>query len=250
MINELQFASQWWVWWSNPLIGIHPEQKVKLGLAPSASNDLDYFQLLQLRSSLSLADIPEEGMLQKPDLCYLALANSSQLEAHFISLAVWSLDSGILHARAQDWEANYGVTSPQTIREIIESRKEISSQLYVWHDSFAGQLRMLHSQALHVSYRSLLGLGIYLKSFTPQFYERWVLTQSATIQRVIGQLDPIPVDSQESADQWITPCLKNLIQEIQQAFPADDLEMAEFNELDEFSIEDNSAESIGGETHA
>lgn len=250
MINELQFGTQWWVWWSNPLIGIHPEQKLRLEIAPSVLSDIDYFQLLQLRSSLGLADVPEEGVLQKSDLRYLALASSIQLEAHFTSLAVWSMDSGILHARAQDWEASYGVTSQQTIREIIESRKDISNQLYVWHDGFVSQLRMLHSQPMHVNYRSILGLGIYLKSFTPLFYERWVLTQPTSTQRVIGQLDPIPANSQESAEQWINPCLKNLMTAIQQDFPADDLEMSEFNEMDTFSSEDSSDEGAGGVAHA
>ncbi len=55
MTGELIFSSRWWAWWSNPLIAIHEEHRVSLPLTKEQLDNIDYFNLLQLRSTLQIS---------------------------------------------------------------------------------------------------------------------------------------------------------------------------------------------------
>lgn len=241
MMDDPRFGTAWWAWWSNPLRGMHEDHKFCLPLTNAQLSTLDYFQLIQVRSVLGLPDTPDEQLSSKLELRCLALARLSQVSAHFLPLAVWSLDSSILHARAQDWEAYYGVTSPEQIREMVVLRNDLPRELYVWHDGFSAQLKQLMPRAIPLQERALLGLGIYLKSFYPAYYARWMLVLPIELTNTLGKMEGIPLDYFDCIDQLTNSSILGLCNEVLKGFQPGDLladalgevdDSAELNEMD------------------
>ncbi len=237
MTESTRFGAQWWAWWSNPIRSMHPENQAVLPLTAMQIQKMDYFQLLQLRSVLALPDMPDTNLEAKPELRSLALASREQIETCFMKWAVWGMDSSILHARAQDWQANYGVTSPDTIREIVTLRNEMPREIYVWHDTFANQLKTLNSKAILISDRTLLSVAIYLKSFFPGFYLRWKLTVPLEISTLTAKLESIPLELWDHMELLTAKDISALHAQVYQPFADEDFEMpglGDMPELEEF----------------
>ncbi|MCR2747242.1 hypothetical protein [Limnobacter parvus] len=250
MNGSLRFDTQWWAWWSNPLVNVHDEQLAVLPVITQKTQKLDYFKLFELRSVLALPDMPDDSLDTKLQLRALALASRSQLESHFLKLAVWGMDTSILHARAQDWQSNYGITSPDHIREIVTLRNEMPGEIYVWHDTFASQLKMLNSQPVLVGDRALLSLAIYLKSFFPLLYARWKLTVPLAISELASKLESIPLDLWETIDSLTSFAIESLHHEIFEPFKADSMEMPDLEGLDELDEFDLPSDLSRGFSHA
>lgn len=223
MMNDPRFGTAWWAWWSNPLNGMHDDHKLALPFTNTQLRKLDYFQLIQVRSVLGLPDTPDEQLSAKLELRALALASIDQLGRHFLPLAVWGLDSSILHARTQDWDAYYGVTSPEQIREMVVLRNDIPRELYVWHDSFSSQLKQQLSRPIPLPERAIISLGVYLKSYYPALYSRWVLLLPLEITHTLTRLEGIPIDYFDRVDQLVGPSLQRLCDELAKEFEQQDL---------------------------
>lgn len=218
MMDDPRFGAAWWAWWSNPLRGMHEDHKVALPLTNAQLSCLDYFQLIQVRSVLGLPDTPDEQLTSKLELRSLALASLEQVSTYLMPISVWSLDSSILHARAQDWEAYYGVTAPEQIREMVVLRNDIPRELFVWHDGFAAQLKQLMPRAVQLKERALISLGVYLKSFYPDFYARWMFTLPIELSNLLEKLDCIPMDYFEQVDQLVHSNIQQLCKEVLRDF--------------------------------
>lgn len=250
MNDSLRFATQWWAWWSNPTLKIHKEQLAVLPVTTQQVQKLDYFKLIELRSILALPERPDEFLSEKLELRSLALATTEQLQHHFMKWAVWGMDTSILHARAQDWQANYGLTSPDSIREIVMLRNEMPGEIYVWHDTFANQLKMLNASPVHIGDRALLSLAIYLKSFFPQLYARWKLTVPLGISSLASKLESIPLDLWDTFNSLTSEAIGLLHNEIQLPFVKDELIMPDLEGLDELNEFDEAWNPEGENSHA
>jgi hypothetical protein len=247
VIGELTYASSWWAWWSNPLKGMHEDFIKLLPLSQNQSPAIDYFSLLQLRSSLSLPDIPDKLLQDRPELRSIALANNEALDRHLMPFGVFTLDSSILHARAQDWESNFGVSSPDTIREIITLKSELPAELGQWQEGVARRLANALKKQLFLNDRAKLGFAIYLRSFYPNLYTRWLLTQSSELGQLADTLDTIPVDLWDVIHTWSEAPVQALHADLFEPFKDPEFEMTfddDFNEeiaqLDKFSEENDA----------
>lgn len=248
MMDQLRFNSLWWAWWSNPIRQMHSDHHLSLPVSVTVTEEFvpSYFQLLELRTQFSLPAIPDELIASHPHIRLLAIANLKQLESHFSKLAVWSLDSSILHARAQDWQSNYGIADQEQIRQLVVLRNELPRTLYVWHDGFATQLAQHGKRPMFVGMRALIGLGIYLRSFFPLFFSRWRLNIPQSCEQLIAKLEPIPSDLLEIADSWLESCWTALKAELEPAFKQDDIEMPGFGDLDELERQAMAGLGSGG----
>lgn len=232
MIAELSYASRWWAWWSNPLQGIHIDHKNLLPLTNEQLANVDYFRLLQIRSTLGLLDTPDDLLESRLELRSLAMATPAHFEQHFTRFALFTLDSSILHARTQDWEANYGVNSPDLIREIITLKSEVPPELISWQEAATRYLANALKRQLFLNERIQLGFALYLRSFFPRFFSRWQLTQNSEIVQWANAIEPIPTDFWDVVNNWAAPSLEAFHKEVFSEFEIPEFDMA-------FDDEDN-----------
>jgi hypothetical protein len=232
MIGDLTYASHWWAWWSNPVNQIHEDHKNTLPLTNDQLENIDYVHLLQIRSTLSLSDLPDELLETRMELRSLALATPAQFDQHLVRFALFTLDSSILHARPQDWESSFGVTSPELIREIITLKNDLPTELIQWQEGVARYLTNSLKKQLLIQERARVGFAIYLRSFFPRMYSRWLLTQSNEILEWANALETIPTDLWDVIDNWSSPSLVALHTEIYATFEIPTFEMPMGDDFD------------------
>lgn len=242
MIAELSLTTQWWSWWSNPLIGIHPDHRLGLDFNLLNTNKIGYFHLLELRSLLGLSDLPDEQILARAELRTLALSQLEIRQPNLYKFSLLTLDSAILHARPQDWEAHFDVKSPELIREIIGLRNEFPEPLLQIQSKTSRHIAQSLKSHMSIGQRADLGLGIYLQSFFPKFFARWKLTQSNELNLLLKHSENIPEELWDSTNRWIENELQSLhssvvstfeVEEIDVGFSDEDLKQLEEFESDE-----------------
>ena len=238
MTGELIFSSRWWAWWSNPLIAIHEEHRVSLPLTKEQLDNIDYFNLLQLRSTLNMPELPDDRLILRPELRSIAIATNSVLEEHLQRFALFSLDASILHARPQDWESSFGVNSPEVIREIIVLKNDLPEALIQWQESAARHMANTLKKQLFLHDRIRLGFAVYLRSYFPKIYQRWQLTQTKEIIDWSNDLEPIPQELWDVIDHWSEAAFCALHSEVYSHH-----EVLELN-FDPDGTSDNSIEEI------
>lgn len=205
----------WWKWWSNPLTNIHPSHKdrIPFAIGKDTEKPLEYYQLLQIRSLLELEDLPGPTLETQPELVALAAAPVESVEKHMHKLCVLTMDNMVIHLRPQEWESRFGITSAEAIRLTIEQYRSIPPTLSKWQFATAIAINQHENLVLKAPARAILGLGIILKSFFPQFYKRWVLTTDQQTTKLLNQIDPIEESAWTEIIEWIGADLKALYEE-------------------------------------
>ncbi|WP_329672038.1 hypothetical protein [Limnobacter sp.] len=224
------------------MIGLNPEQATSLGLSLPPQNSLNYFELMELRSKLELPDLPDDSIQSRPELSALSMCEQPTLQTKLQSLSVLTLDHSIRHARAQDWEEIYGVTSAETIREIVSRFNDLPTCLMTWQDNTTRQISHQTQEQLLLADRALVVFAAYLKSVAPKIFTRWQLTLPPKIKGLALSIDPFIEDTWESLDQIIRPVLSSF-REVHEK----DFEITEFSMEDEDPIDELTMESILGD---
>lgn len=225
MTEPTYYLSDWWRWWSNPLINMHPSQQGFFACTQNQREELTYLSFLELRSILSLSDKPDRHLEEQHQLRSLALATFDELPAEAMKIAALSLSAGILQNNAQQWEKNYGIQSADEVRTIIQLWNQIPHKLKPWQDSLLLTLGATPDTSLNFQKRVLLVLGAYIMSFYADFYKRWALTLPYEITLTLQSIDPIPQECKSSMESWLESPLNTLHQQVLSRYPSEDLEM-------------------------
>lgn len=233
MSDPLSYLHDWWRWWGNPLEGIHDTQLLHLPYARDQLKNMSYLLFLELRSTLTLPDVPDRGLEGQPELRSLALSSHELLGNLFPQVATLSLGNSILQASAQKWEQHYGVASAEQVRQIIQWRQEVPHALKPWRESLLITLDQGDAYSMHMQNRTLLGLGAYVQSFFPAFYKRWALTLPYETTLVLRSVDPIPEEAQSSFQGWLAPMLSELHRQVLASHPSEDIDPIEIDSPDE-----------------
>lgn len=234
-MNSLNYSGTWWAWWSNPALGMHDDHLPTMPLPPRDLKTIDYFRLLELRSALSFPDVPDDLLSDRPELRAAVTAPPGLLMKHLVRFAVLSLDSSILYSRAQDWESNYNVNQPDMIREIVTLRNDLPMTLANWQGSFCSQMKQAITQPVFLEERMLIGFAMYLRSYFPALFKRWVLTKPIAITRWANMLEPLPLEFWDTVDTWCRPSIQALHDEVFLPYTEENLE---FPDLDALEIDD------------
>lgn len=248
MIGELTYSTKWWAWWSNPLIGISPDQRRLLPLLDSTMENPNYSTLLELRELLRLDDLPDEKLYEQLNIRALCLASPTEMNNHLSKLAVLSMNSDILNARPQDWEDHYGIRSAEQIRDVITEFNNLSHLLLPVQISLTASLRKYRIAPLPIHERIRLITGLYLINFFPKLFHRWKLMLSLEIANLIEQMPKLPVDVEENLSTWFSHSLTALHSAVFEQF---DVPLFDFDE-DEFDVDEEDPEpySSEGQAHA
>jgi hypothetical protein len=255
MINEMSLNLQWWMWWSNPLLNAHASQLHKIPLQTTSPSGIDYYDLLRVRSIVDAPDLPDAMLEKRSLLKMLAFVDEELMVKTLQRLVVLTMDRSMLHARPQDWEVQFGVRSPETIRRLVQARQELPGLFFSWQDSTCTLLSLQKIDTplqLNMQERVALGLGVYLKTFYPKIYQRWVLTRSADIEKLCRQLEKLPGDSEDVFFAWMQQDIEALWAEATVSFQEVELDEPE-DEFDENAPEYaplNKDDFFGGSNHA
>lgn len=215
----------WWKWWSNPLTNIHPNHldRIPFNTNRQSEKPLEYFQLLQIRNILELDELPGATLETQPELVALAATPEEEVAKHLHKLSVLTMDTMVIHARPQEWESKFGITSPETIRQTIEKYRSIPAQLSKWQFATATIVNHDENMIIKAPARAILGLGILLKSFFPQFYKRWVITTDQRTTKLLHQIDPIEESAWNEIIEWIGTDLRTLYEDTARLYVEPDL---------------------------
>lgn len=225
MTEPTHYLSDWWRWWSNPLVNMHPSQRETLACTEIQLKELNYLTLLELRSILSLPDKPDSHLDQQPQLRSLALGSFDELPAETIKIAALSLDARILHSNAQQWERNHGIQSADDVRSVIQVWNQIPHKLKPWQESLILTLSAVPDENFDFKKRGLLVLGAYVMSFYPDFYVRWALTLPYEITLFLQSTDPVPQECKPTMDNWLESPLNALHQQVLARYPSEDFDV-------------------------
>ncbi len=195
----------WWAWWSNPIIGMHDDHRFKYSLGLLENEEFDYFKILEVRSQLDLPEIPDELLVFNPDVRWFALLNMEEIEEKIKPFAYFLLDSSILHARPQDWEEAYGISSPDEIRTIISERADLPKELIEWQSGASRSLNLNLKSSLFYNDRAKLCFYVYLLSFFPKLAKRASLIFPEQITLSAKIIDKMPIELWEVFQNWARP---------------------------------------------
>lgn len=241
MSRPLSMQIAWWRWWSNPLVGLHPENMANLPFLPKADKPIDYFQLLHTRSIFELSDIPDNNLEAKPEFMSIALADPSVLERYLIKLSAFTMGHNIINVRPPEWESHYGIATPELIRQMIEHYRSIPPRLSKWQAQIAYTITQTTHGSFPVRDRMMLAIGVLLKSFYPAFSKRWIITQSTQTARLLETLDPLEEGLAADAMDWMNNELAKLHEHISADFEEADIELDPPPGMDEFPMLDVDA---------
>jgi len=233
MSEPISYLHNWWRWWGNPLAGIHDTQLLHLPYAREQLKNMSYLLFLELRSALTLPDVPDRCLVSQAELRSLALCSHQQLGELFPQVATLSLGNSILQASAQKWEQHYGVDSAERVRQIIQWRQDIPHAIKPWRESLLITLDQGDAYSMHMQNRTLLGLGAYVQSCFPDFYKRWALTLPYEITLILRSIDPIPEDAQASFQNWLAPMLSELHKLVLASYPNEEIDPIDIDDPDE-----------------
>ena len=95
----------WWLWWTNPMVKVHPDQKAHFTPEVRLSESvLSYDDIEQLRLTLELSLVPEDGIQNGPCIGYFALAEPQELASYRPNMAALTFDSGVVKLGPKEWE--------------------------------------------------------------------------------------------------------------------------------------------------
>lgn len=225
MSESIKYLSDWWRWWSNPLINIHQSHIEMLPYAKKQLEELDYLFFLELRSILSVPDKPDRNLQNQNWLRSFALAEPDELQTLKKYYAVLTLDAGILQTNAQNWNERYGVRSPEEVRELIQLWNQIPFKLKSWQESLILNLSASAQHKFSIDERYMIAMGAYLLNSHPNFFKRWSLTIPYSTGLIIKSIEALPEESIGSMHEWLANIPAEIHKSVATRYPISSEEM-------------------------
>ena len=180
----------WWLWWTNPLVKVHPDQRHHFtSEVQFADRTPSYKDISQLRSTLELSLIPEEGIHSAPFLGFFALADSKDISLFKTDMAAITFGPDIVKLRSDEWKNYFGIDDKERIRNLIGFNKKVPNEIAPLVQAIVEECGdWAAPDRLDVTERLLIIAGLFFKHRYPKFTSRWVLGMS---YRVIGAVDKL-----------------------------------------------------------
>lgn len=209
----------WWLWWTNPMVKVHPDQKAHFTPEVRLSESvLSYDDIEQLRLTLELSLVPEDGIQNGPCIGYFALAEPQELASYRPNMAALTFDSGVVKLGPKEWEQYFGISDKEHIRGLITYSKQAPEGARELLDNIVtvcGDWRK--PDRLSVVERMMIVSGLFFRHRYPKFSNRWILGMS---YKVVSAIDRLSGEDKGALDlfcDFLTP----EIQEISESIKAD-----------------------------
>jgi len=220
MIDDENIAASWWRWWTNPCEGMHPDkvqwlkaQGIEWADRPEPS------LIIKIRRLMNLSCLPDNHMTATPTRVVLGLVDHAEMESELSQFACLVLDDSILTARPSDWEQLHGVHNTEVIRDLISTFRTLSPGLETIRINIVTSLQRVQSEAVKINQAILIVLGLYLRKFSPVFYQRWLLGVSDQVAAYIHEVPLLSRDDLlQEFESWIDPAIEKIIGNFVQQF--------------------------------
>lgn len=224
MNHSINYLSDWWRWWSNPLINMHNSHIQQLPYAQKQLEEIDYLFFLELRSILSMPDKPDRNLRSNQWLLSLALASEEDLQHLKKLYAVLTFEPAILQLNAHAWSDRYAIRSSEEVRDIIQLWNQIPHKIKSWQESLISNLNVLPNSKFSLDERFMIALGAHLLNFHPNYFKRWSLTIPYNIALVIKSVEALPEASLESLNEWLGKTQTDIHQTVLNRYPNRDVD--------------------------
>lgn len=192
---ESSLKASWWLWWGNPLIQMHPDQKSRLYMPASAVEKLSYSDVESLRTTLGLAPIPEDGVVNAPYYGAVFLCEAVDLLESKQKLPALTFDEGFFKFSQAEWEERFQIQDKDHIRALITFSRSTPEEL----KPLIKKITLAcsdHNRAnkLTLLERTQIVLTIFLAFRFPVFSQRWLLNLSDAVLYVIDLVGDLESD--------------------------------------------------------
>lgn len=213
--------STWWLWWTNPLIQMHLDQKKRLIDSSSDEDSISYEEIEALRSTLRLEMLPEEGIISDPYIGLLSLLEDKHLYESHQKLSAVTFDNTILKLSPVEWDEKFDVKDKDHIRGLITFKRDAlnkSTQSIVQSIEQACENWEQEEGILTFSERFKVVAALYLSYHYPCFARRWFLTLSDSVLFVMDRIRDVEDSVLQAFFKTVEPELIHLIQFLQKQY--------------------------------
>lgn len=192
---DSSIKASWWLWWGNPLIQMHPDQKSRLYMPASGVAQLGYSDIESLRTTLGLALIPEDGVMSAPYHGAVVLCEPIDLLESKHKLPALTFDEGVFKLSQAEWEERFQIQDKDHIRALITFARSVPEDLKpllkkmtlaCGDQNRVGKLTLLE--------RTQIVLAVFFSHRFPAFSQRWLLNLSDAVLYVIDQVGELEPD--------------------------------------------------------
>ena len=107
----------------------------------------------------------------------------------------------------------------EVIRDLISTFRTLSPGLETIRINIVTSLQRVQSEAVKINQAILIVLGLYLRKFSPVFYQRWLLGVSDQVAAYIHEVPLLSRDDLlQEFESWIDPAIENIIGNFVQQF--------------------------------
>jgi hypothetical protein len=179
-----------WMWWCNPLLQMHPDQKKRLNVEKlSRSGTVAYKDIEALRATLSLQITPEPGVFSEPSYVLWALFEPEETNLVAPTICSLTFDDSIAKLSSNEWSELFGVHDKEHVRALLTYGKKAPENLKVLLariNSVCGDWRL--SERFSLLERMNLLLSIFFICRFPGFGQRWFLNLSDKVLNAVEKI--------------------------------------------------------------
>ncbi len=215
--------STWWMWWTNPLIEMHPDQKKRLIENSSDIDNITYEEIEALRLTLRLEIIPEQGIISDPIIGLLSIMEDKDLYESQQKLSAITFDNTILKLTPIEWGEKFDVVDKDHIRGLITFKRDVLNknlQSIVRAIETACEVWEREEGYLSFSDRFKIVVALYLSYHYPCFARRWFLTLSDSVLFVMDRIIDVSESVLQEFFKIVEPELLELIQFVKNKYSA------------------------------
>lgn len=222
---ESAIKASWWLWWGNPLIQMHPDQKSRLYMPSNAVEQLSYVDVESLRTTLGLTLIPEDGVISAPYHGVVVMCEPVDLLESKLKLPALTFDEGVFKFSQAEWEERFQIQDKDHIRALItfsrgvpeELKPIVKKMILACSDqNRVGKLTLLE--------RTQIVLSVFFAHRLPAFSQRWFLNLSDAVLHVIEQMGELEFGIAHQYCNFVELEIPGLIDQIRQRYAVPEID--------------------------
>ena len=222
---EPSIKAAWWLWWGNPLVQMHPDQKKRFQVSKSSEDQLDYSDIEMLRSTLCLGLIPDAGVVTPPYYGALVMLEPLDLIESKQKLPALSFDESVFTYSQAQWAERFNIDDKDYIRALMTFSRNVPDELKPFVKRLTDACNE-HTRVgtLTLIERTQIAIALFCANQFPVFYQRWVLNLSDSVLYVIDKLRGSHPELEHKFCTYIQPEIQRLVDQICQRFTIPELD--------------------------
>ncbi len=224
---EASIKASWWMWWGNPLVQMHPDQKKLFYVESSDTEETDYAGIESLRATLGLQLTPEPGIITAPFYGILVMFEPQDLLESQQKLPALTFDEGVLKFSSAEWEQQFQIQDKDHIRVLITFSRSLPEEIQPLVKKMVAACSAWCSKnnaSLSLEERTQIVLSVFFAHKFPEFSKRWFLNLSNAVLYVIDQIGEVAPETASLFCSFADSEVQSLITQINQRYAVPELD--------------------------